>query len=380
MTDPVISVVVASFNHARFVGEAIKSVLDQSFADWELVITDDGSPDESVAVIQSFKDRRIHLHAFERNHGACVAINHAIRRARGRHIAVLNSDDVFLPHKLETQLDYLENHPGIMALFSWAEIIDETGQPVTPGSHYYTQIFDQENRSRRDWARELFLRGNCFCHPSVLIRASAYRELGLYDERLAQLPDFDMWVRLCLRHEIAVLPTRLVRFRVSRTEANASSRSLEAQARMIFECRHVLNHYLGIRDPAEFASIFFPQVPDAASRLEPRALAFELAMIAASSGLVPQRQFAAATLFQQMQGEQASYLEQRYGFTPKDLHRITGCTDGNEMLQANYEQQLAAWQIARTNLEREVERLKCQNAEITRTPGWLRRLFGRIQA
>lgn len=108
---PLISVVVASYNHEAYVQQSLRSALDQTVQDLEIIVTDDGSSDQTVARIKALQDRRIHLKALPHNRGACIATNDAIQRARGEYIAILNSDDYFLPGKLALQLDYLQDHP-----------------------------------------------------------------------------------------------------------------------------------------------------------------------------------------------------------------------------------------------------------------------------
>src|SRR3989442_1702979 len=94
---PRVTVIMPSYNHERFVAAAIQSVLNQSFTDWELVITDDGSHDGTVATARRFTDPRIRLFVFPKNRGACDAANHCLANARGEFIAMLSSDDEFVP-------------------------------------------------------------------------------------------------------------------------------------------------------------------------------------------------------------------------------------------------------------------------------------------
>jgi glycosyltransferase involved in cell wall biosynthesis len=326
VAEPLVSVVMPSFNHQHFVAEAIGSLIDQTFEDWELVVTDDGSTDGTVAVIRAFDDPRIRLHVFERNRGACPAMNDAIARARGRYIAVLNSDDAFLPHKLATQLEYLAQHPDRAAVFARAEFMDEDSEPLAPGTHHYTGIFDHPYPGRHALLRAFFMIGNRLCHPSVLIRAEVYRDVGLYDPRLAQLPDFEMWVRILLRgYEIEVMDFPLVRFRIlGGGLQNASGVNRVALARCDFEMRLVLRRFLAIRDPNEFAAIFFPDDPGAAARLAAQDLPAQLGLFAATSPSRLYREFAAEVLYDAMAGDGAARLAERFGFTPADYIRLTG--------------------------------------------------------
>ena len=124
-----VSVITPSHNSAQFISETIRSVLNQSFSDWELIVVDDCSTDNSVEVIQSFvdQDSRIKLIQLSENSGAAVARNTAIEAAAGRFIAFLDSDDKWLPHKLETQIQFMEDND---VAFSYAayEKINEKGE------------------------------------------------------------------------------------------------------------------------------------------------------------------------------------------------------------------------------------------------------------
>ena len=116
-----VSVVLKSYNHASYVGEAIQSILDQSFQDFEIIVTDDGSRDGSPDVIRRFADKRLNLVAFEKNRGISAAMNNAISRAKGEFIAILNSDDFALPQRLERQVTFLDANPQIAGVFRASE-------------------------------------------------------------------------------------------------------------------------------------------------------------------------------------------------------------------------------------------------------------------
>jgi hypothetical protein len=253
VTAPVVSVCMASYNHATFIRVAVESVLRQSFSDWELVITDDGSSDGTGAVLNGIKDDRVCVEIFPENRSACVALNHCIRRARGRFIAVLNSDDAWAPEKLARQVAFMHEQPRTAAVFTLAAMIDERGQPL-PVDHPGQQTFHQPNRDRHEWLRRLIFNGNCLCHPSVLVRADVYREVGLYDECMAQLPDLDMWIRILLRHDIHVLQEELTFFRLLDRERNASGNRPEVRVRCTTE--NMLITLKALRDrPDEMAAV-----------------------------------------------------------------------------------------------------------------------------
>jgi glycosyltransferase involved in cell wall biosynthesis len=224
---PKISVIMATYNHAPFVAQSVRSVLDQSFADFEFLISDDGSSDSTGDVVRRFSDPRLQFYPNSVNRGACTVTNELVQRASGDYVAVINSDDYWAPDKLAVQLDFLERHPDHAAHFTGTIFIDKAGAEIAAEATGFGDIFRQPNRPRGQWLRRFFDGGNCLCHPSILIRRRCYAELGPYDNRYRQLPDFDMWIRLLKRYAIHVADRRLVFFRLmpgenvsSHTEAN----------------------------------------------------------------------------------------------------------------------------------------------------------------
>lgn len=243
MSVPRVSVVIASYRHAAYVRDCLESVLTQSFQDFEIIITDDGSGDATVAAIRAVTDPRIRLEALPINRGACVALNRGLRRARGRYIAILNSDDTFVPERLRRQVDFLDRHPEIGAVFGYPAMIDERGAPFADVEHKDYAVFKVANRSRHDWLRHFFDAGNCLCHPTLMIRRECYDLVGTYDARLAQVPDLDQWIRLVARYDIHVMPEPMVRFRIRDAQMNASAGRPEVIRRDAWERSRVLLNY-----------------------------------------------------------------------------------------------------------------------------------------
>jgi len=243
---PKVSVVMPSFNHERFVRTAIESVLTSTFADLEVLVTDDGSSDDSAKIIRSIEDPRLRFEAFEVNRGACLAMNSAIRRARGKYIAVLNSDDVSLPHRILRQVEFLDEHPDVGAVFGQPLFIDAEGRPLVEDDTFYGSRFIVPNRTRGEWIRHFFLEGNCLCHPSVMIRRHCYEVAGLYNPAFAQLPDFDMWIRVVQHFSIHILDEPLVQFRILEGGRNASAPRLDVALRIEFEWLTILESFLHV--------------------------------------------------------------------------------------------------------------------------------------
>lgn len=248
---------MTSYNHDDFVADAIESVLGQTFSDFEFIITDDGSSDNTADIVASYskKDKRIKSLFFEKNKGACVALEECFKYSQGEYIAIINSDDTWQSEKLKKQLDYLEKNNDVAAVFSRVQAIDEQGEIIESD---FTDVFNRPvNRSRYEWLHHFFYNGNCLCHPSVLIRKSAYIKAGgIYKKHLASLPDMDMWVRLCLTENIYIIEEKLVSFRVLDNGGNESANTIANRKRYALEIPLILDNYLQIASVEEFRLIF----------------------------------------------------------------------------------------------------------------------------
>lgn len=252
---PRVSVVMPSYNHAPFVRKAVESVLTQSFADLELLVNDDASTDGTPDVVSTIRDSRLTLHVFDTNNGASASVNNALERAQGEYIAILNSDDFFLPGKLDLQVRYLDENPSVGAVFGLPHFVDENDAPLAPELNPMRDLFVRTNMSRRQWLHRFFRIGNALCHPTVLVRRSCYEELGKYDARLAQLPDFDLWIRIAMHHELHIIDQKLTAFRLLSGERNASGGSTIGKVRHDFELQYVLQRYSELDDD-ELRAIF----------------------------------------------------------------------------------------------------------------------------
>jgi glycosyltransferase involved in cell wall biosynthesis len=322
---PKVSVILTSFNHEKYLREAIESVLNQSFTDFELIIWDDGSSDHSWEIICAYNDARIK--AFRNEQSLRGNINRGLKVAKGDYIAIHHSDDVWKLDKLQQQVDFLDSHSEIGAVFSDIIAIGENSRPLNDPTHFYSAIFRQPNRSRYEWLNYFFYQGNALCHPSILIRKKCYEECGEYRPELAQLPDFDMWIRLCLKYEIHVLPDKLVRFRVRANEANTSGSRPETRIRSFTEYHHLLKNFLQITTFQEMVAVF-PQANQyyRDEGFEPEFVLAMAALTANSQQFV--QLFCIELLFNLMSDPtKAQKIKSLYGFDYRDFTAITAKYD-----------------------------------------------------
>ncbi len=322
-----VAVVLTSFNHARFLPQAIDSVLNQTFQDFELIIWDDGSTDESWEIIRGCGDPRIRAFRNEDSQSGWGFRKAVLQVRSGEYIAIHHSDDVWEPPKLEKQVAFMDQNPEYGAVFSNAMTIGDDGAPYRNPLHAYYNIFDQPNRSRHEWLRRFFYQGNALCHPSVLIRRSAFDAAGGYRFGFAQTGDMDLWVRLCLKHELHVLPERLVRFRYRPSRLNASANRRDVRVRAQFELLQIYRNYTGITRADDFRKVF----PESAQYADPDGadLGFALAMAALEA---PRdkvaKLFALELLFAALNDpERAARIKLLYGFDHADFVRLSARLD-----------------------------------------------------
>lgn len=324
-----VSVILTSYNHENYIRESIESVLNQSFTDFELIIIDDHSTDNSWSIIKSYKDDRIRAFRNEKNIRT-KGFHNAIRNiARGQYIAIHHSDDVWELDKLEKQVEFLDKNLKYAACFTRVKFIDETSSDyVLPEGHIYKDVFIQPNKTKEEWLRYFFYNGNCLCHPSVLIRKDMYEKCKMLDMYgLAQLPDFYKWIKLCLHEDIFILPDKLIKFRISRfNDENTSSDKPEVHIRSQIELYYLLREYRKLKDITMFMQVF----PSAEEYYLNGGinLDFALAKICLNTNSQPHQLLGINILFELINNPILSVeIENIYGYTGNDLINDTAKHD-----------------------------------------------------
>ncbi len=194
----IVSVVLPTYNRCRLVGRAIDSVLDQSYLAYELIVVDDGSTDATGDRLTSYGDRVTVIK--QANRGVSAARNAGIQAATGEFIALLDSDDVWLPQKLERQMAFFRSCPQAM-ICQTEEIWIRNGERVNPGKRH-------KKHSGMIFEKTLPL---CLVSPSaVMMRKSLFDEVGLFDESLPACEDYDLWLRISWKYPVYLIDTPLI--------------------------------------------------------------------------------------------------------------------------------------------------------------------------
>jgi glycosyltransferase involved in cell wall biosynthesis len=209
---PKVSIIIPTYNRAQFIAEAIQSVLDQTFQDFELLIVDDGSTDNTREIVGSFKDQRIkYIH--QENRGVSAARNNGILASSGEYIAFLDSDDLWLPQSLELKVRSLDSHPDAALVCSDLELFDnDTGARLGSFWHGSISRFSLKRVSKQPLNQLLTI--GCFIGPqATLIRRRVFSDVGYFDESLRSCGDWDMFVRILKRFLIDIIDIPLTKLR-----------------------------------------------------------------------------------------------------------------------------------------------------------------------
>lgn len=210
---PLVTVLLPVYNAGPFLAEAIKSVLQQTFENFELLVIDDGSTDTSRDIIASFHDKRIRFITHDTNKKLIETLNEGVSLAKGDLIARMDADDIMMPTRLEEQVILLQNQPNVVAVGSDCEIIDMTGAVLR-----YHHTWHADEVIRRVTAVI------CpFIHGSVTMRKAAVMKVGGYSDTAYLVEDYDLWTRLATIGSLVNIDKVLYQWRL--TETGESSRN-----------------------------------------------------------------------------------------------------------------------------------------------------------
>jgi glycosyltransferase involved in cell wall biosynthesis len=193
---PAVSIIMPTFNRMQFLPAAVDSVLAQTFIQWELIVCDDGSDAETRAYLESLGDPRVRVILLSHTGRPSVVSNVALRQARGEFVAFLDSDDLWLPKKLDAQIASLRRNPERQWSYTRFALINESGEPTA-------STRDHDRPVSAGWVLEKLFRGEAIiAQPSVLVSRKLLHEIGLFDEELIMCYDIDLWFRLATHSEI----------------------------------------------------------------------------------------------------------------------------------------------------------------------------------
>jgi glycosyltransferase involved in cell wall biosynthesis len=210
-SSPRVSVVMPVHNAEETVEEAVRSLLQQTYADLEILVVDDGSTDRSCAVIETLRDPRIRL-VRQQHGGICLARNRGCAEAKGVYLAVLDSDDIAQEHRIAAQVEYLDRHADVGLVGTHARFIDDDGQ-----EWFFMPPVDSRA------LRRYLLWDNPFVHSSVMFRRQVLGASGGYTPGIVANEDYRLWIQVARSWELGMIPEVLVTYRVRRASASRAA-------------------------------------------------------------------------------------------------------------------------------------------------------------
>lgn len=239
MEKPLVSVIIPAYNHEKYVAEAMNSVLNQTYENLELIISDDGSTDNTAEVIRSFKDKRIKAFFLEKNGGLKINCDNLYKHINGKYLACFASDDFWDVTKLEKQIDLMQNS-DIGAVFTYTNIINEDGLIIQ--DEHLSRLFNQP-RAHKEIVRHFFYNANCLAAPSFCGISSVVLPLFRAGNYLIQLQDFELWISLAKKTKFHILPEKLLYYRRRANNANLSAETAENGLRTLNETLIILRDF-----------------------------------------------------------------------------------------------------------------------------------------
>lgn len=227
-----VSVVIPTFNRARYLGEAIQSVLLQSYRELQVIVVDDGSTDDTGAVVRTISDPRVR-YIYQENRGVAAALNTGWRAARGAVIGRLDSDDAWLPELLAALVPYLEGDPSLGVVYARARGMDEHGRPLS-------QLIGAPEKFPGATLKSL-LYSDFVAPTAVIYRRACIEQIGGYDESLPGTEDWDAWIRMAEHCRFGFVPRVLARYRFH--GGNATGANSPRALQLLRDRERVLEKY-----------------------------------------------------------------------------------------------------------------------------------------
>lgn len=238
--NPGVTVLMAVYNGEEYLKECVKSVLDQTYKDYEFLIIDDGSTDRTVDTIRSYRDDRIRLIQNSKNLGQAASLNIGLDKARGEYIARVDADDIMLSHRLRRQLLFLTKRKDTALAGSWGEAIDERSKGIA---------ISRLPVMREEIMAAVLFGGFIAIHSSFMYRKKAISDIGKYNEAFSFCEDYKLITDLLLdRCIVSNMPEVLVKYRIHNDRISVRDSRPQAERYLIVVKQFIRNFIKGIED------------------------------------------------------------------------------------------------------------------------------------
>jgi glycosyltransferase involved in cell wall biosynthesis len=205
---PKVSVIIPVYNGEKYIAQAVNSVLNQTYRDFELIVVDDGSTDRTAEILESYGDKITYIYQDNRERSA--ARNKGICSCSGEYLAFLDADDMWLPHKLKQQVQLLDLSPETGLVHGIAFFINESGRRIHQNGKQTIGSFESGNEVYKSLLFE-----NIIASPTVMVRRACFDKVGLFDESMTYTEDWDMWLRIAIHYRVDITRRPLAYYRIN---------------------------------------------------------------------------------------------------------------------------------------------------------------------
>lgn len=260
ITDPLVSIIIMSYNEEQYIKRAIESVLNQTYSNFELYITDDGSTDNTAHVIEKTvqeysSDQRISFIKYDKNQGFAWH-DDIIPLLKGKYICILGGDDYYEDTKISKQVAFLEKNPEYAGCFTWLEIECDKNFNIEQVKPLETSI-NIDHYDRFKLLNRLLTVGNCIPAPSMMVNMDIYKKSGGYNWGYRLIQDYALWLRLLCEFPLAIIPQKLTHYNI-RKGSLSNSYSSQSNALLNCEIEDVKYKLLKDMDDEVFLKVFYP--------------------------------------------------------------------------------------------------------------------------
>ena len=256
MKNPKISVCIPSYNHEKYIGKTIESILNQTYDNFEIIISDDNSGDNTRKVVEKYNDPRIKFFKNDINIGPALNPNKLIELSSCDYILMIASDDMLREDALELYVKEIQKNSA-EALFCWCQTIDENDNEIDS----YNMTIANQIRDKNKLLNELFYEQNFLMGPGFFVKKSIFNSIGKFNPTLIQSQDLELWVRILTSgYRINIVNEKLIKYRIHNenlsNNLNEPSKNIAINSRYIFEIQKVLENYKNIKDFNFFVETF----------------------------------------------------------------------------------------------------------------------------
>lgn len=228
INSPKVSVIIPTYNRAIHIGRAVESIFTQTYQDFEIIIIDDGSTDNTKDVLFGYHDRIKYI--YQTNKGVSSARNRGIKEARGEYLAFLDSDDIWLPTKLEKQIKLFHKDPTIYLVYSYARYFDRDNNSDFIRPQHISKSFE-----------DFLYAETVLPTSSVMLRKEAIDKVGLFDEQLPSIEDYDLWLRISQKFKVDFISEILVE--KNNYPGNLSNNRVKMYVGQVGVCKNILTRF-----------------------------------------------------------------------------------------------------------------------------------------